>query len=91
MAKAKHIKIVSDQDKNLIDSPEEQGERGPGGSTEGLRADDNVQRRAASMGLYGDNPGVNNQDMTPVGIAEQVQQAENARRGIDKDTFSDDD
>lgn len=90
MAKAKRIDIVdSDEDKNLTDSPEKQSEVGPGGSTEALEGDDDVEARAATMGLYIKSHRNTSEDTTPVGIAEQVNKAEQKRRGIDENTFSD--
>ena len=91
MVKDKQIDIAdSDEDENLTDSPEEQGEVGPGGSTEGLESDDDVEDRAATMGLYTKPHSETSENMAPVGIADQVNQAEQKRRGIDEDTFSDD-
>jgi len=90
MTKVKQIDIDdSDEDKNQTDSPEEQGELGPGGSTEGLEGDDDVEARAATMGLYTKSHPSTSEDTTPVDIADQVNKVEQNRRGIDENTFSD--
>jgi hypothetical protein len=90
MAKAKPVTIIDDdaQEDQLIDSPHEVGEQSAQGSASDPSTDDDVEELAGTMGLYGDKKGTN-QDMTPVGIGEQVDQAEKNRRGIDENTFSD--
>lgn len=91
MARVKSITIIDPdaQDTNQIDQPSEEGEQSAMGSAPDPSTDDDVEEMAATMGLYTKPHPDTSEDMTPLGMAEQVNQAERKRHGIDDNTFSD--